>query len=488
MIKFSEKFTSFVLSTLKVLVGILIIASFITLIGRLLNSNMSIILVAFIYLFNIAFGYYIINSKLSNNIKISIIIIQGIILRVLWVFNVNTQLASDFNTMYQSATQLINGDNSMFVGTAYIARFPHLTGMVLYMALMQIIFASNTITAIKIINVVLGIIVVFLIYLIINSLFDNRKYSLYGGLIATVYPSLISYTTVLCSENIAMPFYLLSLFLFIKYIKFDKNKISLLIASGIILAIGNIFRSVAVIMLIAYIIYSIVYFNVHLKSKLKVISSLIISYIMVMIIVSSTLQVMNITEYPLWRGSEPSITNVLKGTNILSGGRWNSEDASLPEECNFDYDLITKRSKEIILDRLTGTNPWILLVFYLTKFSLQWNEGDFAGVFWAQYNLDSSNMSIDFSKGGTGIMQLFYIALLILMLVGLYNRKRIEKNKEIILIYIILCGFGLSYLITESQGRYSYICSFIFVILPIVGIDYLENKFLERRKRINEKD
>ncbi|NLK94562.1 MAG: dolichyl-phosphate-mannose--protein mannosyltransferase [Clostridiales bacterium] len=485
MINLNEKFTTFILSALKILLGILMVVSLITVIGKLIGINLSIIPVIIIYGLNILGGYFIIKSKLSSKKKIFIILLQAFIIRVLWIINVNSQPGSDFNTMYQAALQLINGDNSMFTGTAYLGRFPHLTGMVLYMALMRSIFPVSSILAMKIVNLFLGVSVVYLLYLTVNELFENINYSLYAALGATLLPSLVSYTTVLCSENIAMPFYIFSVYLFIKFIK-GNRKIYLLLFSSILLAVGNFFRTVATVVLIAYILYSIVYYKGMLKNKINMIVALIIPYIMFMIIVSTTLQTMDITEYPLWRGSEPSITNVLKGTNILSGGRWNSEDASLPEECNFDYNLIEERSKEIIIERLTGTSPIILLIFYITKFSLQWNEGDFAGVFWAQYNLEDSDIIIDFSKGGTGIMQVFYTAILILIFLGLFNKNKIKENQAINLIYIILCGYGLAYLITESQGRYSYICSWIFVILAVVGLDFIKSRMAERRYKTHE--
>jgi hypothetical protein len=46
--------------------------------------------------------------------------------------------------------------------------------------------------------------------------------------------------------------------------------------------------------------------------------------------------------------------------------------------------------------------------------------------------------------------------------------------KEINLFYLILCGYGITYLITEAQPRYSYIVSWIFIILSINGLDYLK--------------
>ena len=39
------------------------------------------------------------------------------------------------------------------------------------------------------------------------------------------------------------------------------------------------------------------------------------------------------------------------------------------------------------------------------------------------------------------------------------------------IMYILLCGFGLAFMILETQPRYSYICSWIFVMLAAQGIE-----------------
>ncbi|MDZ5035384.1 hypothetical protein GNF81_22155, partial [Clostridium perfringens] len=108
---------------------------------------------------------------------------------------------------------------------------------------------------------------------------------------------------------------------------------------------------------------------------------------MLLFLVSFTLQSLKITEFPLWKGSEPKITNILKGTNIESGGRWNEEDASVPEKYNYDYEKVKEASAQIIKDRLTTTPPIELVKFYIKKFALQWNEGDFGGIYWTKLDV-----------------------------------------------------------------------------------------------------
>lgn len=114
----------------------------------------------------------------------------------------------------------------------------------------------------KSINLFLGIVTLTLIYFIVQELYNNKKYSLYSLLVGSVFPPLITYTAVVCSENLAMHLYLLSIYLFLKSVKNRQN--SLFCITGIILAFGNLFRMIATVILIAYAIFIILYYNNNL--------------------------------------------------------------------------------------------------------------------------------------------------------------------------------------------------------------------------------
>ena len=53
---------------------------------------------------------------------------------------------------------------------------------------------------------------------------------------------------------------------------------------------------------------------------------------------------------------------------------------------------------------------------------------------------------------------------MILLFLGLINRRKDNKDSEINLLYIILCGYGAMYLVTEAQGRYSLIIACVFIM------------------------
>lgn len=471
--KFKNGFTTFVGAALKPLILILVLTAIGSVKAYYKGIDLSAFIAIIFALSTIVLGYLLLKNKiLTNKSKLIIVLLWAFIVRVLWLININTVPVSDFNTMYESAKSVLQGNYDMMWGTGYIARFPHLTVMTMYMALMLKIF-PNALFAMKIVNLILGVVTVYLIYLISREIFEDKKYALVGALISSIFPPFISYTGVFCTENIAIPFYLVSIYIFLLACK-KKVKPYMFIVSGALLSIGNLFRMVAVIALVAFVMYIIIYTDNKVKEKLKNILMVIVSFVLVLVIASSTLRAFKITENNLWKGAEPAITIILKGTNVEYGGRWNPDDAAIPEKYNFDYDAIDKACKDKIYERLTTTPISTLASFYLSKYAVQWSEGDLSGIFWSQLNVPDDGIIVKFDAGGKVVEQVVYAIILILVFIGLFNKKRYKEHSEINLFYILFCGYGLFYLATEMQSRYSYIVCWLFIILAISGFEKIK--------------
>lgn len=296
--------------------------------------------------------------------------------------------------------------------------------------------------------------------------------------ISAIFTPMITYVGVLATENVAIPFYLASIYFFIRAIKKDLS-IKLLLISGVLLSIGNLFRMVAPIIVIAYIMYILIFENTKLITKIKESITILLAFIIVLFLGSSLLKTLNITEVHLWKGREPAVTNILKGTNINSFGRFNDEDAAIPAKYNYDYNKIKEVSIEIIKERLKTASPIRLGIFYGGKFIGQWAQGDMSGISWSESG--AQKVGIINGDNFKVIAQLMYIIIIALSFISLFNKKRIFcENKIINLFYIILCGYGCFYLISEMQGRYAYIVCWLFIIFATSGIDnvitYIKNK------------
>jgi 4-amino-4-deoxy-L-arabinose transferase-like glycosyltransferase len=483
MTAFARRFTAFVNISLRILLllvlGATLIRTFNTVVELSTKGVLPFILVSSVLITASIAYVFLINKGLKAEINYSKLIILiltvAFILRLLWIFTIDTRPVSDFQLIFESGGRFIDGDYSMFKGTGYIARFTHLTMSVIYYGIFHKVF-PNALVAIKISNVIWSTLNVYLIYLIVAELYNDKSKGIWGALIASLYPPFIMYTSVLCTENHAMPFFLGSVYVFLLVIKEIKSSEWMLL-SGLLLFIGHVFRMVGYVIIMAYIIYIILY--LPSKKKVKAFGYILASFIIPFYITSTILINLDITEYSLWKGREPSSTSILRGTNISSNGAWNEEDAKIPEKYNYDYKEVEKASKKIIKDRLTNTSPLVLLKFYIIKFTSEWSKGDFAALYWSTLEINNPNTAYVLSKFIEFYSQLVYLIVFSLVYIGLYNEKQYGDSKTVNLLYILFCGFGLLYLITENQSRYGFIASWIFIILVFTSIDngYLRYQF-----------
>ncbi|SFB48224.1 glycosyltransferase family 39 protein, partial [Clostridium frigidicarnis] len=330
--------------------------------------------------------------------------------------------------------------------------------------------------------IILSMFNVVLLFFIAKEVFDDENKSIWVCLISALYLPMIAYNNVYCSENIAIPILLLSILTFFKV--FNKNsskKFLLIFLSGVLLSITHLFRPIGYVMIIAYIMYIFIYLKDNIKTKVVMNLLVVSAFVIPLVGVSYTLIGLNITENPLWHGTEPPSISILKGTNIESEGRWNQDDAEVFDKYDRDYEKVDKAAKEVIKKRLTENSPKDLLKFYILKYVKQWYAGDFSGFCWSEAGLDEAynktdyldmmgqdegKMSIRLSKEGEFYSQLFYVTVVLLSYIGLYRNNNI-KNHKIDIFYIIFCGISLQCLITESQDRYTYPFSWLFIILAM---------------------
>lgn len=472
--KFELLFTRFIICVLTVMF-IILFATSVGIAIRYKNMNYVNITILAIYIILLITFIYSIRKKIDKSKVLIGTIAVGFILRFIWAFITPSIPTSDFKNMYDTAQNLLIGDNSALTGLGYFARFPHMTPYILFLSYMIKSFGSNALMVVKGINVVLSTFSIYLVYLICNSIFNDSKRPLIGTFIMSILPASILYVPVYCSENIAIPFYLLSMYLFILVFNNKKNSLYLILCS-LLLSIGHLFRMIAYIVLIAYIMYILIYNKDTILKKLRNIIFIIIPFLLVFIFVGNYLVKVGITDQKLWGGSEPSnITSAVRGSNIESGGSWNPEDAEFIADLLDDREALEKACKERIIERYTTTPPLKLAGFFLEKFASQWSSGDCAGAYWSELGIPDKDIVFDISGKGTFSYQIIYSVLIILIIIGFFNRKQQSENKIINLFYIILCGFGAIFLVLETQCRYSFIVSYIFAILPVTAFNFSFN-------------
>lgn len=482
---FNIGFTKFITYSLRVIFSIIFIAS-IGMLGYFIiaRGNKVSILLTVLYTLFTFFMYIGIKKNINKRMMIGLTIMLGLFLRIIWAFSLHNIPVSDFNQIYEAAININKGDYSALKGLKYFGRFPHLIIIILYFSKILTMFGNNTLVALKSINIIFSTSSILVTYFILNEIFEEYSKVVVGTFIAALFPASILYTSVYCGENIAILFYLLSIYFFIIAMKAERKTI-LLICCGFLLFIGHLFRMVAQIMIISYVLYIFIYNKEKYMQKFKNTFIIIMSFIIPFIITGNLLVYLGITDRKLWNGSEPNITSVLKGSNINHIGRWNKEDAEFINKNLNNKEYLESESKKIIVDRYTNTNVFKVAIFEVCKMSMQWRTGDSGGSFWSQLNLGNDKVKIDIVNEGNSWYQLFYIIILFMIIRGLLTGLN-EKKEIINLFLIIFCGYACTFLILEAQERYSFIISWVFVIISVQGLYPIEKTLFKSEHELEE--
>ena len=161
-------------------------------------------------------GIYIsIKKDVNKVILMTFILIIALVVRLLWFYNIDSIPVGDFNRMFICAGDFLSGATYMFKGTAYMGRFPHMTITVLYFALIRNIF-SNPLVAIKLINIIFSMINVVLLYFLGKEVFRSKEIGIGVMAFAAIFPPMIIYNNVFCSENMAIPLLIISVLMILK--------------------------------------------------------------------------------------------------------------------------------------------------------------------------------------------------------------------------------------------------------------------------------
>lgn len=416
-------------------------------------------------------------SKLTNPLSgrntLILIMLLAFIVRLLWILLVPTVPFSDFGLMYEYAQEVQQGNFSGFHNYAYFARFAHDTVTVLYFSLFYNLTA-NPLFIVKFINVLFSTLAVYYMYKIVTQIYGEPLGFLAAFLFA-IFPPFIMYNSQTMSENLAIPFYLISVYYFILLIKneltFHGNESRYLFFCGLALSMANMFRMVGSVFLIAYIMHFMIYKGIK-KSILRM-PIIFAAYMIPMYLISSILIYNGITETHLWKSKEPAWTSVLKGTNFESKGHWNEDDANLPEIYNHDPVKIAQASKQIIKERLLNASPQKILALYLYKFGSEWADPDMSAYDWtvpvaSESNSPSTKLVRKFESAISITTTLYYLFLLYFSSLALMKNK--GRQEEINFFLILFSGFVMLLLITEAQARYAFIISWVFIIFAIGGL------------------
>lgn len=451
----------------------------------LLFATLSILCILFLFLVRL-------NSFLDKYpyyIAVTGILVFSILIKVIFVFLFPTLPSADQLTVFEIGKEYAMGNTSGFTNGGYLTCFPNNLGITLFLSLIYRLF-SDYLMMVKLINILLSTITAFFTYLIFKetkSTSNNMKIS-QSDLVVLVLSSFflpsILMNNFIYNDIIATTFFTAAIYFVIRFKKVQK--IQYIIATGVLLSMGNFFRGIGTLFLVAFMVYILI----NLKNIKIILSSAVILLLFINLVPYGTLKALEnkgISKESLYKNDAPLSLWIYMGMDKESSGFWDMgksfniylKDAGQNKElAKVLYNKeITKRVKDLGVEGLISV--------YAKKTFWMWTEGT--------YQLDWYGIGYSKTRGGylyktfaqdiikdnssyreslmwvmysTNLLMLFFFALGILI-----NLKKSDFQSDILV--LIMGVFVVFYFVWEIKSRYAFSCYPIFIILAYRGCEEL---------------
>lgn len=396
--------------------------------------------------------YNIINKILENKIIVIVLVVLAILLRVLlFLFNYS-EVYSDEATFFYNAMSL---SSNLGINNKYIAVFPYLFGYIKFLSVFMKFFGTTLYHAIAF-NIIIDLFGALFAYLFGKKTFKDNKIGILFLLIWLFNPFNIVWCMKILPINIVNTMIIIGLYVFECLLSSFTNKKYLVISIilGIILGIGNSFRPIIIIILIAiflYYLYLLKFYQYNLKK-------IILSFILI-ILCYSTYNNLNYKVIEDVTGYTPSKNgsgwSIYVGSNINSNGQWFQEpklDEFFAKDNDFSPSEIHKYFLQEGIKNYKNYNLITLSKFMLKKLEVLTND-----VYAYTYNNFVGSV-INQSKKYNIVLKYylycFWFLMFIINIFGVCNLNDKNENMRVIFYRLIFIGLILSHLLVEVSPRY----------------------------------
>ena len=379
------------------------------------------------------------------------------------------------------------------------------SGWAIFSIILRIIYVTipHYITA-QFVNIIVTSITAVIIYVLALKILSKRNIALAAAVIFAFYPPNILYNTILTPEHIALLLTCIGiLFLLMKRQSFLKQCVFCVLA-GILCAFSDSLKAMALIMIIAYIITSILACFTNravlpleankdiglgkLLSKLFILFAILTAtYSVTLFAVERTAEHILGIEFTSPANRRASVFFIglqPSGEGQVHLGNNPRLYLTLVEETGGDFDL----AREMMYDFLwqdIRENPGEFALLFPRKFRWAWQDDVFPAYHvWLTTHRHAETLpqiteyiSVELMYISENVLstvsQIFYIALVGLSIVGVFGAFRRNFNYGFFYISLYLFGFFLLLLIAEAQSRYKIMIIPFLCIMAAYGFNLL---------------
>lgn len=375
---------------------------------------------------------------------------------ILWI---DTPVISDFKTMLDASKELVNGTDA-YKSMPYFICWGYQMGHVIYQAILLNII--NSITFLKIVNAIVTSSTVIMIYLIGKEL-SNTKAAIIISIIYSIFLFPLLLNTVLTNQLLPMLLILIAIYLWMK--KKKENKLMPVII-GILLGISNMLRSETIVIIIAFVSYTI-FLMIKKENRKALIINLCLIIISYFTLTTATSFVLKATDIsPSGLENKNSSWKFLEGLNIETRGQYSEDDAV---KYSYDKKKTTKELKKRIQEEW---QQYPLLFAKKTK--ILWLNSDLS---WSLGHIENQE-DLKLYEGINQIFIYFFVIMSLLSAITLF--KKTYKKEQILILLILFVYFGV-YLFIEVMPRYAYSLQIFEALLASITLGYiLDNKKISK--------
>lgn len=375
---------------------------------------------------------------------------------ILWI---DTPVISDFKTMLDASKELVNGTDA-YKSMPYFICWGYQMGHVIYQAILLNII--NSITFLKIVNAIVTSSTVIMIYLIGKEL-STTKAAIIISIIYSIFLFPLLLNTVLTNQLLPMLLILIAIYLWMK--KKKENKLMPVII-GILLGISNMLRSETIVIIIAFVLYTI-FLMIKKENRKALIINLCLIIISYFTLTTATSFVLKATDIsPSGLENKNSSWKFLEGLNVETRGQYSEDDAV---KYSYDKKKTTKELKKRIQEEW---QQYPLLFAKKTK--ILWLNSDLS---WPLGHIENQE-DLKLYEGINQIFIYFFVIMSLLSAITLF--KKTYKKEQILILLILFIYFGV-YLFIEVMPRYAYSLQIFEALLASITLGYiLDNKKISK--------
>lgn len=417
-----------------------------------------------IAIFIILMSYAISRIQVKQTIFLPIFLLFSFLIRLSIVLIIQTPLESDFQYLYEAASNFSNHINTMHAQP--FLSYPYQSGIVLFHSFFLNFW--NHLLILKIVNCVCACGILYFIYKI-AALYAKTENARFAMILYSFFCFPLFYNTIIANQIPSALFFYWGIYIIMK----QEPTYRSLISTAFLFIIANVLRPEGIVFVGSVIGYLILI--VKQKNMVKIIQYITVFTLVYFIgfsLISNSFRYFHINSFGLVN-NEPHWKYVL-GFNKNTCGQWNAEDKQ--------YDT-NEKQKQIVKERLQNMRATDFYKLGICKTKISFGPGTLD---WSLQYLDNEKTIGPFSilnikNFFTYLNQNFYWLCFLLSIFGMW---KVKHRLQILLPMNLLFLNFIAYLIVEVQPRYTYILQISIFLLFAAGFEQLTQwwKYYRTRK------